>query len=163
MLEIKDYGESPRRHWIGPLGKWRCDNKEVGTWQPQWDCIRYCVVLRLPVGVLCPSNIQCHITMVTNLWLCISGDFIVLIDWKTRPLTLCNCHYPDTEPTNPCLVLIMMWGRLGNVLVLVGIRTPYLLVGSLLSIDSYITSGPITMKAFQMLISTSLIISDVRD
>ena len=50
---------------------------------------------------------------------CTDGDFIVLPHWNPRPPAPwpdfpLSLHYPATEPTSPCPVLIMPNARLGS-------------------------------------------------
>ena len=47
---------------------------------------------------------------------CTHGNFTVLPSWKTRPPVgpMTQSYYPDTEPTSPCPILIMLSVRLGG-------------------------------------------------
>ena len=47
---------------------------------------------------------------------CTHGDFIMLPHWRTRPLAPwpIQSHYPITESTSPCPILIMPSTRLGS-------------------------------------------------
>ena len=61
-----------------------------------------------------------HIRTHTDLWQCIHCGSIVLSHWETRPpapwtdILLDQSHYPDTEPTSPCPIIIMPSTRLGS-------------------------------------------------